>query len=192
MREHRGRVRGAAAYAVVPLLVLAGCGDEPAGEPPDFTGEEVALWNPCDALDTDDVERAYGSVAQEENGTRTAPDCRFVPDEETGQAAVTVNYQLAPAGLEDLWETMGQPEGADVTDPVVEGADAAKIVVSVVKKQLYVSGFVQNGSLVQLVNVVDPAPYDEARAVRGTRQLLALLSRHADDNGVTGTATPEP
>ena len=179
-----------AALAVLPVLVLAACGDDPEGEPPDFTDEEVALWNPCDVLDAKDVERAFASVAEEENGTETAPDCRFAPDEESGQAVVSVNYQLAPAGLEQLWGTMGQPKGADVTDPVIAEADAAKVVVSVVKEQLYVSGFVQNGDLVQLVNVVDPEPYDEARVARGVRQVLTTLSQHAAESGVNQTRTP--
>lgn len=190
MADPRRATRGLL-VAVLPLLALAGCGDDPEGEPPDYSEEEVALWNPCDALTAEDIERAFGSAAKEENGTPVQPECRFAPDKKTGQPAVTVSYLLFPGGLEEAWETMGQPEDADVTEPRIAEADAARVVVSVVRQQLYVSGFVQNGDLIQGINLVDPAPYDEQRALLGVRQVLTTLSRHAAESGVNETKTPD-
>ncbi len=175
-------MRSAAAVAV--LLLLAGCGGEDVGEKPDLPDETPALWNPCDALDASFVEREFGSVATEEGGTDAEPECRFTPEESSGQAIVTANYTLFSGTLDDAWESMGQPDDADVTEPEIEGADAARIVVDVVKKQLYVTGFVENGDLIQNVNVVDPAPYDEQKIVAGVRATLTVLSEHAVQSGI--------
>ena len=70
----RSYAAGAAALAV---LLLAGCGGDDLGDKPDLPDETPALWNPCDVLDARLVEREFGSVATEENGTDTAPDCRL-------------------------------------------------------------------------------------------------------------------
>jgi hypothetical protein len=80
---------------------------------------------------------------------------------------------------------MGQPDDASVTKPDIEGADSARVVADVVKKQLYVTGFVENGDLIQNVNVVDPAPYDEQAVLAGVRTVLTVLSQHADAAGLT-------
>lgn len=180
--------RGAAVAALVPLT-LAGCGGEDLGEKPDLPDETPALWNPCDVLDARLVERLFGSVTTEESGTPTQPECRFAPDEESGDPVVTANYSQFSGTLEEAWDTMGQPEDAAVTEPAIEGADGARVVVDVVRKQLYVTGFVENGDLIQNVNVVDPAPYDEARVVRGVERVLTELSRHAVRSGVPDTDT---
>ncbi len=173
--------------ALAVLLLLAGCGGEEVGEKPDLPDETPALWNPCDVLDPELIERAFGSVATEESGTPEAPECRFKPDEESGQAVVTSSYTLFDGTLDEAWDTMGQPERAEVMEPDVEGADAARIVVEVVKKQLYVTGFVENGDLIQNVNVVDPAPYDEEQVLAGVRTVLTALSQHAAESGVEDT-----
>ena len=61
----------------------------------------------------------------------------------------------------------------------MQGADAAKIVVDFDDRQLFVSGFVQNGDLIQTVDVVDPQPYDSTGVVRGVRSVLAEFSAAA-------------
>lgn len=175
--------RTAWAVAVLPLL-LAGCGGEELGARPELPTESPARWNPCDALDTAFVQKQFGSTTTKHAGTPTAPECRFAPEKGSGEAALTANYQLFAGSLDDFWDAMGQAEGADVRDPAVAGADAARIVVDAAKEQLYVTGFVQNGSLFEVVNVVDPAPYDEKRAVRAVEATLAKLSAHADEVGV--------
>jgi hypothetical protein len=173
------------AWPLVAVLLLAGCGDGgEVGEKPDLPDETPALWNPCDVLDPAFVEQQFGSVATEEHGTETAPECRFKPDEESGQAVVTSSYTLFSGTLDEAWETMGQPRKAEVTEPEIEGADAARVVVSVVRQQLYVTGFVENGDLIQDVNVVDPAPYDEQQVVAGVQATLTTLSKHAAASGV--------
>lgn len=179
---------GVAAVAVLPL-VLAGCGGEDVGAKPDLPTETPALWNPCDALDAAFVLKHFGSTTTEHAGTPTLPECRFAPAKDSGEAALTANYQLFSGSLDDFWAKMGQTAGADVRTPDVPLADAARIVVDAAKDQLYVTGFVQNGTLFEVVNLVDPAPYDEERAVRGVEATLGALSAHADE---AGAGSPSP
>ncbi|RHW29064.1 hypothetical protein D0Z08_00605 [Nocardioides immobilis] len=180
--------RSVAAGAAVLLLALAGCGDgEEVGEKPDLPDETPALWNPCDVLDDRFVEKTFGTVAEEDNGEPTLPECRFAPDEGTGQPVVTANYSLFSGTLDEAWDKMGQPEKADVREPKIPGAESSKVVVAVVKKQLYVDGFVQNGELIQQVAVVAPAPYDEDRIVAGVEKTLTRLATHAAESGLEGT-----
>lgn len=176
---------------VVPALALAACGGDEVGAKPEQPTETPALWNPCDALDAAFIEKHFGATATEDDGSPTSPDCRFAPAEESGEPVVQANYQQYGGTLDELWKQMGQPEKADVREPRIEGADAARIVVSVVEEQLYVTGFVQTGFLYQVVNVVDPAPYDKERDVRGTTATLAALAQHAVEAGAgKESATP--
>jgi len=171
-----------AAAACLPLA-LAACGDDEVGAKPAPPTETPALWNPCDVLDAALVEERFGIDATEHAGTPTKPECRFTPAEGSGEAVITSNYLLFPGTLEEAWKTMGQPPDADVRAPAIDGADGARIVVDATAEQLYVTGFVQNGDLIQQVDVVDPAPYAEKRVVRGVRALLATLSAHAVQSG---------
>ena len=177
------------AALAVGVLRLGGCGDDDLGPKPDLPSETPALWNPCDAIDADLVQDAFGTVAKEQDGSPTAPECRFAPKESSGQPVVEANYQLFSGGLDAAWDAMGQPEDADVRTPSIPKADDARIVVAVVKQQLYVTGFVQNGDLIQSLNVVDPTPYDEDAVVAGTVRLLTAFSRHADESPI-GDSTP--
>ena len=178
-----------AGLVLVGLLLAACGGGEKVGPKPDLPTEPPARWNPCDVLDPAFVKRSFGVAAVEHAGTPTRPECRFTPeDEKSGEAVVTSNYILFPGSLEDAWKTMGQREDADVRRPRIAAADDARVVVSATRKQLYVTGFVQNGVLIQQVDVVDPAPYDKARIVRGVEATLTLLSRHADAKGVGRTS----
>jgi hypothetical protein len=176
-----------AALAVVGVLVLSGCGGDEVGEKPDLPDETPPLWNPCDALDSSFIEKTFGTIAEEDDGEPTAPLCRFAPEKETGQPVVTANYLLFAGSLDDAWDTMEPPDSADIREPEIANADDAKIVVAVVKKQLYVDGFVQNGDLIQQVEVVAPSPYDEAQVVAGVEQALTRLSAHAEESGVEGS-----
>lgn len=169
--------------ALVVLLLLAGCGGDELGEKPDLPDETPALWNPCDALDPAFIERTFGTVAEEQNGEPAAPECLFAPAEE-GSPAVSANYLLFSGTLDEAWETMDISEDAQSTTPEIDGADGARIVVNTTRKDAGVTGFVANGDLIQSVNVVDPAPYDERQLVAGVRATLILLSQHAVESGV--------
>lgn len=177
--------RTALVAALLPplALTLAACGDEKVGAKPDLPSETPALWNPCDVLDAAFVKAEFGIDATEHAGSPTKPECRFTPAEGSGDAVITANYLLFPGTLDQAWKTMGQQADADVRTPEVEGADDARVVVNATKKQLYVTGFVQNGDLIQQVDVVDPAPYDEKRVVRGVQATLTTLSAHAAETG---------
>ena len=52
-------------------------------------------------------------------------------------------------------------------------------------QQLYVSGFVQNGDLIQTVDAVDPKPFDRRRVVGAVTWALGELSAHAPESGVS-------
>ncbi len=180
MSDH---LRRAAALLVVPALALTACGGDEVGAKPEQPTETPALWNPCDALDAAFIKKHFGATTTENDGTPNDPDCRFAPAEASGEPVVQANYQQYGGTLDELWTKMGQPEDADVREPEVPGADAARIVVAVEDGQLYLTGFVQNGFLYQVVNVVDPAPFDKERDVRGLTATLTALSEHATKTG---------
>jgi len=180
------------AVGAVATVLLTGCGGDHLGAKPDLPTTTPALWNPCDVLDAPLVEKAFGSHTQEEHGTPTVPECRFKPEKRSGEAVVTSSYSLFQGTLAEAWETMKPKRSADVRNPRIPGADDARVVVDVVKKQLYVTGFVQNGDLIQNVNVVDPAPYDEAKILAGVSTVLTTLSRHANAEGVTEESSDSP
>ena len=56
------------------------------------------------------------------------------------------------------------------------GADDTRLVVDSDAQQLYVSGFVQNGDLIQTVDAVDPKPYDRRQVVGAVTWALGELS----------------
>ena len=160
----------------LPVL-LFGCGgdDEP---PPAAPTPTEALWNPCDALDAETVGREFGAALTENDGAPAAPLCSFRPKAE-GDPVVDANYQLYAAGLDKIFEELGASETATITEPLVRGADDARVVVDADGDQLYVSGFVQNGDLIQTVDAIDPRPYDRDRLVRAVTWALGRLSAHA-------------
>ena len=163
---------------VAALFLLAACsGDDDPTAQPTATPTE-ALWNPCNALDLDDVSAWFGGEFTEEVGTATAPICAFTPTAEGGPA-VDANYLLVPGGLDAVFESMTDLDPDDVADVAVPGADAAKVVVDFDDTQLFVTGFVQNDDLIQTVDVVDPKPYDQQRVVRSVRSILARFSAAA-------------
>ncbi len=164
--------------AVAALLLLTSCGDDdppatgPTGSP------SVGLWNPCDSLDTATVAEWFGSDYTMDSGTLASPKCTFSPAAD-GDPLIDANYLLFPAGLDEIFESMTDLDPDDVREVQVAGADAARIVVDFDDRQLFVSGFVQNGDLIQTVDVIDPQPYESSRVVRGVRSLLAEFSAAA-------------
>ncbi|TIC89071.1 hypothetical protein E8D34_00725 [Nocardioides sp. GY 10113] len=184
-RTDRPRLRTAAALAALPVLTLglAACSDDEAAPRPDLPTETPALWNPCDAITEAFVKKHLGAETTKNDGTPTQPDCRFAPEADSGDPVLTANYQLFDGTLDELWSAMGQESTADVRDVDVPGADGARLVVDARNQQLYVTGFVENGTLFQVVNVADPKPYDEEMVVAGVEETLRVLSRHAVDSG---------
>lgn len=182
------------ALGVGAAMLLTACGGEDVGAKPTLPTETPALWNPCDALDVAFVKEQYDVDALEHAGSPTSPECRFTPvaGATGGDAVVTANYLLFPGKLDDAWQKMGQQADADVRTPSIAGADDARIVVNATKKQLYVTGFVQNGTLIQQVDVVDPKPYDDKRIVRAVEATLTRLSAHAAQSGAGASASPSP
>lgn len=176
--------RGARRLAVVLVgaaLSLTACSDDKT-DPPKIDEDPPAVWNPCAGLAKPALQRAFGVDFTKEDGEPTAPRCTFTPVE-TGGPALDANYMLFPAGLDAAWNSMGTLAG-DVEELEVEGADDARLVVKFAQGSLLVTGFVQNGDLIQMVNLVDPSPHDRAVDVAGVRTVLAALSAHANANGV--------
>ena len=166
-------------------LVAAGCSDDPspAVVPPSATGSPTALWNPCDGLDAAAVGKILGGPVTKDDGEPSAPRCAFTPKREDG-AALNANYRLVPEGLDAAWDTLGPVAGRQI-DLVVPGADDARMVVKFAQDSLLITGFVQNGDLIQVVNLVQPAPFDRDVAVRAMRTVLADLSAHAKTGPTT-------
>lgn len=171
--------RGTGRLAVVlvgALLSLAACSDDKM-TPPTIDEDPPAVWNPCAGLAVPALERAFGVGFTNEAGEPTAPRCTFTPTEEGGPA-LDANYMLFPAGLDAAWDAMGTLAG-QTQDVEVAGADAARMVVKFAQGSLLATGFVQNGDLIQTVDVIDPQPYESSQVVRGVRSLLAEFSAAA-------------
>ena len=184
MPERRTPTRAVVAALALLAPLLAGCGGDDDGPPPVPPSPTEALWNPCDALDAEGVARSFGGAVTEQNGTPTEPRCAFFPDRK-GDPVVDANYQLFPEGLEAAWRTMGRSETATVTRPKMPDAEDTRLVVEVDHGQLFVSGFVQNGILIQTVDAVDPAPYDRQRVVRAVTWAMRELAAHARKHQVS-------
>ncbi|GAA5155501.1 hypothetical protein GCM10023340_40950 [Nocardioides marinquilinus] len=185
----------APAGAAVLALGLGGCagGDEPPlGQPPDLPDAPPALWNPCDGLDVPGVDRLFDTAYTAAVGTPAAPRCTFTPDDE-GDPAVDVNYQLFPGTLDDLFDSFGDlaEDAQTEVEPVdVPRADDASIVTDVDDEgDLAITGFVQNGDLVQVVNVTDAKPFDRETVRRGVLALLKDLAAHGADSGLSGESS---
>lgn len=198
MRERRTRAVAAAVLTACLALVAAGCsgddgGGEALGERPDLPSDPPQLWNPCDGLEPAAVAATFGTELTARTGTEDEPLCSFTPIEDGGPA-VDVNYQLYPGTLDELLATFGevQVEGrTDVTAPEVPAADDARVISDVGDDDvLAVTGFVRNGQLVQVVNALDPAPFDQRAVRRAVTELLTPLAEHASGSGLQDEDAP--
>ena len=191
-------VRTAAALVVLLLgsLGLSGCSgnsaDEALGPKPSLPATPTeALWNPCTALSLDRVETLLDSSLSRNAGTPEEPICQFTPTVEGGPA-VTVNYQLFNGTMEQLIASFGVISNAPGSNDRTEvekvnepRSDGARLVLLVQDDTLAITGFVKNGALVQLVNLVQPAPYDREVLRAGVAKMIGNLAARADESGLS-------
>lgn len=173
--------------ALAGALGLTGCGDDQdaLADRPAPSAEEPG-FNPCTALDVAEVSGLLDADLRKDAGSPAAPRCSFTPTAEGGPV-LDANYLLFPEGLQAVFDSMGELDPDDVSTIEVRGADDARLVVDFDDRQLFVTGFVQDGDLIQTVDVVDPLPYDRERVVRAVRRVLAVLSQSAPaDTGSLG------
>ena len=185
---------------LAPLLpltaLLAGCGgssdasQDPSPSAPASSGASAtasssassgasstasaAAFNPCDSLSAKKVSRALGAKLRITTGTADTPRCGLLPKRK-GDPTFELSYLWFDGGLESAWKTMQIPAGA-VTSPSVKGADDARQVVQRTSNAYAVSAFLQNGSLIQSLNGLAPAPYHAKGMARATAEILAELS----------------
>lgn len=175
------------APGLLALLALAACGaKEPVTSPsssastaPSSPLASAATFNPCDGLDIAPVEKALGARLRVEKGTSAAPRCALLP-EESGGTAYELNYLPFKGTLAEAWETM-DVESGEVEEPGIEGAADARLVTQEGSSSYAITGFVQNGNLIQSFNSVDLDPYDAAAMDRAALALLEQLSANASD-----------
>ena len=168
------------AALAVALLVLTGCSSDESGAKPSAKQSQAAAvaWSPCDELTADSVAELVGEPVNEVDGSAEQPRCTFTP-QRTGGAAYDLSYLWFDGGLDAALTTMGAA-GSQLEPIEVPGAEAARIVVDARGEDgLLVTGFVQTEGLVQSVNAVQLAPYDEDAVVAGTKALLAELAAEA-------------
>lgn len=171
------------APSLVALLSLTACGaEEPAdtsasasASSPEHASKET--FNPCDGLDIAPVEKALGAQLRVEKGTSAAPRCALLP-EKSGGTAYELNYLPFKGTLAEAWKTMDVKSG-DVSEPEIEGAKDARLVKQQGVNSYAVTGFVQNGTLIQSFNSVDLEPYDGDAMDRASQALLEQLSANA-------------
>jgi hypothetical protein len=176
--------------ALLVVVGLAGCSSkDDAGDAPPHTSESAApAWNPCTGLDGAAISRLFATPYTVRSGTAAAPVCTFSPQTD-GDPAFNVNYQLIVGTLGDLLDTFGnqRKDGrTTVLAPTVDGADDARVIVDTSGRTLVLTGFVRTGPLVQVVNLLDPTPYERGRLVAHVESLLAVLAANADSSGLTG------
>ena len=206
--------RTPAVLALLLAASLAGCSEDDPGRVPEAAApwnpcdglsaravsavldQQLRKVTGIDAGPADDAsDEADGEASSEAGGGAAAASrCALVPVRE-GEATFDVSYLLFDGGLDAAWATLGDDlaaetadgagGGARVTRPRVPGAEAARLVVATTPKAALVTGFVENGDLIQTVNAADLAPYDADALVRATRLLLGQLSAHAVDAGVS-------
>lgn len=136
-----------------------------------------AAFNPCDSLSARKVSKALGAKVKITKGTADTPRCGLLP-QRTGDPTFELSYLWFDGGLESAWKTMQIPAGA-VTSPSVAGADDARQVVQRTDSAYAVSAFLQNGSLIQSLNGLAPAPYHAKAMARATAEILTELSAGA-------------
>lgn len=179
------RALSLAALLLVATGSLAACGGsgDPKADP--SASPSWPAFDPCDGLAAAPVAKALGHGLTIDRGTTSAARCSLLPTERGGPT-YSLNYLWFTGGLDAAFATMKIPAGS-VTTPHIAGADAARLIVQRTPKAYAVSGFVQNGDLIQSVNGLALKPYDAAKTRRAALVLLREMSANAP---ATATATP--
>lgn len=181
--------------AAAAVLLLSGCSSD--GDPAASTGPSTSpstspsspeaspsavepAWNPCSGLRPAAISRALGTEVTIETGTVSTMRCALIPTVD-GDPTLDVNYAWMGLPLDAMIDQMGVDAAATVTSPRIVEADGARLIVNRQDRALAVSGFVQNGDLIQTVNAFALAPYDAAAVVTATRVVLTQLSQAAPD-----------
>lgn len=181
--------------ALVPALTVAALaatltacgGSSPSAQPSATPG--LPAVQPCAALDAAAISRTLGETVRVDTGTTDSPVCFLRPSDPNG-AAFDMNYQwFYVHGLDAYFRTAKLPAGK-LSDVKIPGADAGKLIVNSGKKAYQITGYVQNGALVQSVNGVG-ATKDAARILAATKLILTQLSAGAPASASTA-ASPSP
>lgn len=188
----RRALAGAALALGMTSALLTGCsGDDepPASGPttPVETSPAAPAWNPCSGLRAARVSKLFAATYDTRLGTADAPTCTFSPQTD-GEPVVDVNYQTFPGSLTELLATFGEVEQQGrtrVTSPRVRGAADARLIIDISDETFVATAFVRNGLLVQILNVLDPAPYDRATLLRGLDVLMTDAAANAESSGLT-------
>ena len=181
--------RALALLAAVPFAIaLAGCGSSSntstaagsttATASPTASASAQPVVQPCDAIDTAALTKVLGYGITKNTGTKANPSCVLTPSIRGG-AVFQLNYQWwFKGGLDASWKSMKKSITGHASTVKVPGADAARLVVRTTKKAAYVTGFVENDALVQVVDA-EALPKDATRLKRAVLEALAELSAGA-------------
>lgn len=178
------------AVAGIALATLSACGGAAPSAQPSAT-PTLPVVQPCDALDATAVSRALGRTVHVDKGSADSPACFLRPADPHG-AAFDMNYQwFYVHGLAAYFRTAQLPAGK-LSDVKIRGADAGKLIVNTSKNAYQITGYVQNGALVQSVNGVGAAK-DAPRILAATKVILSQLSAGAPAYLTKlGSASPSP
>lgn len=181
--------RALALLAAVPFAVaLAGCGSSSdtstaaasttGTASPTAASTAQPVVQPCDAIDTAKLKSVLGYAISKNTGTKADPSCVLTPSVRGG-AVFQLNYQWwFKGGLDASWKTMSKSISGKASTVAVPGADAARLVINPTKKAAYITGFVENDALVQVVDA-EALPKDASRLKRAVLAMLAELSAGA-------------
>lgn len=171
--------------AVAAALLLAGCSsaDGSSADPePTASPSEARVWNPCNGIEVERVEDSLGTALTVERGTEDTPRCALVPAQE-GDAVIDTNYTVFAGTFEEAWDAMGAPDdgSVDIVDPTIPTADGARLVVDAGTEAVGVTGFVQKGPLVLIVNALDTTPYRQGKVAAAVREVMTQLAAYAPE-----------
>jgi hypothetical protein len=134
---------------------------------------------PCDALKPAAIKKVLGYTETIHTGTAQAPSCAMTPAV-TGGAVFQLNYSWwYKGGLDAAWDSMRKQISGKATTIAVPGADSARLVINrAAQDAVYVTGFVQNGALLQLADG-EARPRDLAVLKAGVVEIMRQLSEAA-------------